>query len=70
MEFLPLPGLSIRLFEAKQAFYEMRISRAYKTVDAQVTFTFFRFLCKNVAFVAFLVANLTGARYTETLFGT
>ena len=58
------------LFKAKQAFYEMRVCRANKTVDAQVTFTFFRFLCKNVAFEAFLVADFAGARYFKTLFGT
>ena len=48
----------------------MRISGAYKAVNTEITFTFLGFLCKNVAFEAFLVADFAGARYFKTLFGT
>ena len=48
----------------------MRVSRANKSIDAEIAFTFLCFLCKNVAFEAFLVADFAGARYFKTLFGT
>ena len=58
------------LFQTKQSFYKMRVCRANKAVDAEITLTFLSFLCENVAFEAFLVADLTGARYFETFLGT
>ena len=48
----------------------MQVCRIHHTFHAEITLTFCAFLSKDVAFEGLLKRDLSGARYSETLFCT